>query len=139
MSADVQRTEIGHWPAGTSGNPGGYSKEKRAAIARLTELARMHTEDALKTVVGIMLDEKLPPTTRLTAAGMLWDRGHGKPAQSVGVSFADPQTLPVQQAGDVELARWIANKLMNAAESLDKKQLERATATDAELIGATNE
>jgi hypothetical protein len=126
------RLSLGHWARGVSGNPGGYSKEKRQAIARLTDLARTHTEDALKTVVGIMMDEKAPRNTRLVAAGMLLDRGHGKPAQSVDLSFDDSLSdeTPVS---DLERARAIAFVLAKGALSLKEKQQERATATDVQI------
>lgn len=93
MSIEAPRTETGRWPAGVCGNPGGYSKEKRAAVARVAVLAREHTEDAIKTLATILKDERATRSTRIAAANALLDRAWGRPPQSVGVglSFDDPE------------------------------------------------
>ncbi|ODT97411.1 MAG: hypothetical protein ABS82_00195 [Rhodanobacter sp. SCN 67-45] len=64
---------------GQSGNPGGRPK----LTGHVQELARAHTDDAIKTLAAIMLDKKANATSRATAAQALLDRGWGKPAQQL--------------------------------------------------------
>jgi hypothetical protein len=52
-------------------------------VVTLRELARDHTEVALKTIVDIMNNETEPGTTRIMAAQMILDRAWGKPAQQI--------------------------------------------------------
>lgn len=136
MSAEVPRTEIGHWPAGISGNPGGFSKEKRQAVARVADLAREHTPKAITTLAAIMNDETATRTTRIAAANALLDRAWGRPPQSVGVgvglSFDDPEDDGVI-FNAVEVGRRIAFALQQGAHALEAKQQERETATDAQI------
>lgn len=137
MSSTAPRTEVGHWQAGVSGNPGGYSKEKRQAIARVADLAREHTPKAIETLAAIMNDEKATRTTRIAAANALLDRAHGRPAQSVGIgvglSFDDPSVSDDRQMSDIEIARYLAFVLAKGANALEAKQQERDTATDAQI------
>lgn len=135
-SVEAPRTETGHWLAGISGNPGGYSKEKRAAVARVAVLAREHTEEAIKTLATILKDEKATRTTRIAAANALLDRAWGRPPQSVGVGVGlSFDNLEDEDMGlsVVEVGRRIAFALQQASHTLEEKQQERATATDAEL------
>jgi hypothetical protein len=67
---------------GTSGNPGGRPKEN----ATLRELALRYTEEAVLTVAAIMQDKKAASNSRLAAANIILDRGHGKPHQTVANS-----------------------------------------------------
>ena len=53
-------------------------------ISKMTELrilARKHTETAIKTLLGLMTNEKVAPPYRIAAANSLMDRGWGRPAQ----------------------------------------------------------
>ena len=63
------------WEKGQSGNPGGRPKE----VAEVRELARKYTANAIKTLAGIMQDEKAPEAARIAATNSLLDRGHGRP------------------------------------------------------------
>jgi hypothetical protein len=47
----------------------------------LRSLARGHTELCVKVLAGIVSQEAVPPAARVSAAGILLDRGWGKPAQ----------------------------------------------------------
>lgn len=67
---------------GQSGNPGGRPKE----IAWLRELAREHTEAAIRTLAAVMNDGGASPSARVAAASALLDRGFGKPEQSQNVN-----------------------------------------------------
>lgn len=70
---------------GQSGNPSGRPKSD----ATLRELARTHTETALKTLVQIMRNKRYSPQARAYAANSVLDRGYGKPAQSVDLTNSD--------------------------------------------------
>lgn len=136
-SDDVPRTEIGHWPAGVSGNPGGYSKEKRQAVARVADLAREYTPEAILTLATIMKDDKATRTTRIAAANALLDRAWGRPPQSVGISLGDDPSdegaLP-----EIEVARTLAFILAKAVHVQEQKIIERATAVTVDAAGDTN-
>lgn len=49
----------------------------------IRSLARSHTETAIKTLVGVMNQEKSPAAARVSAAQALLDRGWGKPTQPI--------------------------------------------------------
>ena len=72
------RTKSGQFAPGSSGNPGGRPKDE----ARVAELARSYTSEAIHTLVDLMRhgrDERV----RGTAAQALLDRGWGKPKVEV--------------------------------------------------------
>src|SRR6187401_3355470 len=50
--------------------------------ADLRSLARGHTELCIRVLAGIVSQEAVPPAARVTAAGILLDRGWGKPPQT---------------------------------------------------------
>lgn len=60
----------------------------------MRELARQHTEDAIRTLVEIMLDAEEKGSARVTAAQALLDRGYGKPAQALEHSGLDGAQIP---------------------------------------------
>ena len=60
---------------GQSGNPSGRPK----AVAYVRDLAREHTDAAIKALVEALKDEKY----RVAAATALLDRGYGKPTQEI--------------------------------------------------------
>jgi hypothetical protein len=74
---------VGHkgFPKGVSGNPGGRSK----GTLELMRLAREHTADAWKVIIDILKDPKANRVTRLHAAEMVLDRGHGKAQQHINL------------------------------------------------------
>ncbi len=51
------------------------------AQANIRSLARAHTETAVKTLAGIMMQPKAPPQARVAASTAILDRGWGKPSQ----------------------------------------------------------
>jgi hypothetical protein len=78
-----QRDTNGRWLAGSrSPNAGGLSREKRELI----DLARERSPGALAKIFAIMNDETVPPAVQLAAAGMILDRGYGKPKQQIEAS-----------------------------------------------------
>ena len=72
------RTKSGQFAPGTSGNPGGRPKDE----ARVAELARSYTSEAIDTLVDLMRHGK-DERVRGTAAQALLDRGWGKPKVEV--------------------------------------------------------
>ena len=57
------------------------------ATAAIKEIAGQYTEQAVKTLVGILKGgEGIPPAAQVAAAKELLDRAHGKPGQSVDVT-----------------------------------------------------
>ena len=73
-----KRTKSGQFAPGTSGNPGGRPKDE----ARVAELARSYTSEAIDTLVELMRHGK-DDRVRGTAAQALLDRGWGKPKVEV--------------------------------------------------------
>lgn len=69
------------WQKGQSGNPGGRPKAPFDMVA----LARSMAPDALDTLGKIMRDDKAPPSSRVTAAGIVLDRGYGKAPATIQV------------------------------------------------------
>jgi hypothetical protein len=75
--SDVVKVPVGRpFKPGQSGNPSGRPKD----IGRVRELARGHTEDAIRALVEALND----PKTKVHAATALLDRGWGKPPQVHG-------------------------------------------------------
>jgi hypothetical protein len=68
---------------GVSGNPSGYSKEKRDAVRQLAEIAKDRTVEAIETVIHLMLHAQAE-SVRLKAAEVILDRGWGKAPQHIG-------------------------------------------------------
>ena len=99
----ANRTGVGGFKKGVSGNPGGRPKE----TAEVRELARERTTKAIEALEAILDDDKQPGSTKVAAAQALLDRGHGRPSTSVdmhvsgGPSLVDLLTsLPVVPAAD---------------------------------------
>ncbi len=63
------------WTKGHSGNPNGRPK----ADGEIRDLARQHTEAALRTLIEIAAHGE-NESARVTAANSILDRGWGKPA-----------------------------------------------------------
>lgn len=61
-------------------NVGGRPKE----IGHVRDLARAHTEDAIRTLVEIKGDKSQPAPARVAAATALLDRAWGKPTTNIG-------------------------------------------------------
>jgi hypothetical protein len=60
-------------------------------------LARGHTELCIKVLAGIVSQEAMPPAARVSAAGILLDRGWGKAVQSVAGDDGQPLTVVIRQ------------------------------------------
>jgi len=133
---DEVRTTAGHWLKGTSGNPGGFSKEKRQAVALVAELARQHTPQAIQTLANIMTDEKASKVSRVAAANALLDRAWGRAPQVMTLE-SDPDVLNESHAM-FDAARRIAFTLALGVKAREETTQLRATAAEAELLEQTN-
>lgn len=85
----------GQFAPGVSGNPGGRPKDE----ARVAELARSYTAEAIDTLVELMRHGK-DDRVRGTAAQALLERGWGKPKVEV-VTDAGGGYLQALQAANV--------------------------------------
>jgi hypothetical protein len=74
---------------GQSGNPGGRPK----VIAELRDLARLHTLEAIETLVRVMRDRRASAAARVAAACAILDRGYGRPSQELAISRDDMVVL----------------------------------------------
>ena len=70
---------------GQSGNPGGRPK----GTAEVRELARKHTEAAIKKLAAIMTKGQ-SEQAQIMAASLLLDRGWGKPTQPISGDDEQP-------------------------------------------------
>jgi HEAT repeat protein len=55
----------------------------------IASLARMHTEEAVKTLAAIMNDPHAPDAARIAAAEALLDVGWGKPRHEAEITFEE--------------------------------------------------
>jgi hypothetical protein len=86
---------------GQSGNPAGVPKE----TLHVRELARQHTETAIKTLAEIMNDKSEAGRARAAAAEVLLSRGWGAPKQQVEVEHS------IKSMSDEEIDARLANIL----------------------------
>lgn len=93
------------FPKGTSGNPSGRPR----TVGVVQDLARVYTEEAIKTLAAIMKDVDAPAAARVAAAEKILDRGYGKATQVIAgdedggpihkiitVQFVDPDPVTIE-------------------------------------------
>lgn len=61
-------------------------------------MARLHTGEALATLVAIMTNGDAPATARVSAANAVLDRAWGKPRQDFELSSAGDTVAAIQRA-----------------------------------------
>ena len=71
---------------GQSGNPGGKSKVLVDGRT-LTDLARDHTEKAVKSLVAVLDNAEATDAAKVSAATAILDRGWGRPKQDLGIEM----------------------------------------------------
>ena len=103
---------------GNRANPSGRPK----VIVSLVELARTHTEDAIKTLADIMNNSQSDPA-RATAASHILDRAWGKPVQTTTAVHEKRSALDWTTS---ELVAWISER------HADRKGIAKKDASDTE-------
>jgi hypothetical protein len=68
---------------GQSGNPTGYSKDRREANKALAEVLRGHVSEATETLLDLMKNSKVD-SVRLRVSEIIYDRVYGKAVQRLG-------------------------------------------------------
>jgi hypothetical protein len=61
-------------------------------------MARLHTGEALATLVGIMTNGDAPATARVSAANAVLDRAWGKPRQDFELANAGDPVAAIERA-----------------------------------------
>ena len=89
---------------GQSGNPLGRPKSDKT----IRDLARVHTEDALKTLSAIVKNPKASDTARVQACNAILDRGWGKPVQhnenvNLGMTYVEYLKMIAKQENEKEI------------------------------------
>jgi hypothetical protein len=82
---------------GQSGNPSGRAKTT-ALTREFREMAREYTDEALNAVVAILRNRKAAPSTRMAAAEMLIEHGHGKAIARSEVSVTKREVKELDDA-----------------------------------------
>lgn len=93
---------------GQSGNPSGRPK----IVGQVRDLARAHTEAAIRTLAEICSNADAQPAARVAAANAILDRGYGRPTQ-----YIENKANPLDDISDEDLSALEA-ALTGAAESV---------------------
>lgn len=93
-----------------------------ALIRSLDNLAREHTERAVKTIADIMDDPLSEDRDRIAAANSILDRGHGKPNQAI-------IALPASRQQAALLAALSDDELMQRIQGHELPRLAREPVT----------
>lgn len=83
----MQRDDRGKWMQGVSGNPGGRPK---GAVRQIRFLCQEAAEAVIQEMIELALDPNVRPRDRISAAGIILDRGLGKPTPEMPDDDAEP-------------------------------------------------
>lgn len=86
----------------------------------ITALCKEYTSDAVITLVEIMNDAQMPPSSRVKAAENILDRGWGK--APVVVKSQDGAPLDLSQASESELLKIIAENRKRIEDEGDEEE-----------------
>ena len=84
----------------------------------LRSLARCHTEGAVQTLAGIMYHEEAPPSARVSAAGLLLERGWGKPAQPITGEDGGEITIVIRRLMDEDAAKLVEGRVVKTIDQV---------------------
>ncbi len=101
---------MGKFEKGQSGNPGGRPRE----VAEVRELARLHTPEAVATLVEIMQDKDAPPASRVSAANSLLDRGFGRPQQALSIGGDVDEPIVISASSEALFALMLSKGCTDA-------------------------
>lgn len=128
-----ERDAKGRLLPGHSGNLPATSK-KHTALKHVKDLARQHTVEAVNTLVSIMKNKKAPAAARVSAAGVILDRGFGRAPAVVEIN---PDKEP-HEFTNVELRNQARAFLVGEIERRAKEMsLEEAAVVAAAIEGET--
>lgn len=92
------------WPKGVSGNPGGFTKERRRSVARFRKMCRKYTKQALAALVAALSE----PGERVPAAKVLLEYAYGKPDAAL-MDAAERRAVPTPEEAAAASARLRAH------------------------------
>lgn len=91
-----------------AGRPmGGRSAATRDQIAGISDLAKMHSADALNALVAIATGGE-SEAARVSAANAILDRAYGKPQQAVALTGGDGGPVEYRDVTDIDDATLAA-------------------------------
>ncbi len=115
---EKKKVRGGPFAAGQSGNPAG--KPKVTGIEDVRAIAREWTQLAIETLVEVMSNPDEKGAARVTAAGVILDRGWGKAPQTVvvdgEVDVARLDNTSLDEITKREIASYIGKALAGAGE-----------------------
>ena len=126
-----------NWEKGKSGNPGGRPRQN----PKIRELAQENSQAALQTLISLMKNPRVAPSTRAAAANSILDRAHGRPVSSLELSGLDGEKLNPEDSSPQYLrnlnglARSVASaRLINHALREGKRAGEELKRREAEKL-----
>jgi hypothetical protein len=104
----IPRNEHGHYMKGFSGNRDG----RPSGFKHVAQLAREHTEDAVRVLAEVLNDPSQPAACRVYACNSLLDRAWGKPVPA-NEMVADADRSELVQAMVVALGAMRTRRITN--------------------------
>jgi hypothetical protein len=84
----------------------------------LRALARTHTERAVQVLAGVMGEESYPPAARVSAAGLLLERGWGKAAQPITGEDGGEITIVIRRLMDEDAAKLVEGRVVKTIDQV---------------------
>ena len=87
----------------------------------LRSKARQYTDTALRVLVDAMTDDEAPHAARVTAAGMVLDRGWGKAAQPLtGEDGEGEITIVIRRLMDEDAMKTVSSTAGRVVKTIDQ-------------------